>query len=305
MTSILPTSITKEHLRPLINPIVSMGIAFLAGSTRLIEYFPASTLGGLVTTAALASAAIAISNRLTQKTSARIGGALLGLLLTAALAPSIIQVLSKRFVISISERAVWKMVALCGTLEFATSFFQSQPVTEFSKKLTYEASLAYTKFNGNSWWSKIEPYNLYLGALPLNNLWHSEGISKLGVTHVLSMVEDFEMDEGWFNVPVKGQDWEKHGIVNKQIKAVDFLPLKQEEIEEGVKYLHSHLEKGKIVYVHCKAGRGRSASIVIAYLMKYHGFSFDQAFAFVKKQRPQINLNSGQRRAVHQYSLKN
>ena len=204
----------------------------------------------------------------------------------------------------------------------ATSFFQAQSVVnndpkdelenslmntlfDFSKKIKYEASLAYTKFYGKeSWWTKIEPLPLYLGALPLNNQGHLEDIIKLGVTDILSMVEDFEVEDGWFDVPVKGQDWEERGIAHKQIKAVDFLPLKQEEIEEGVEYLNTRLEDGKMVYVHCKAGRGRSASIVIVYLMKYHGLSFDEAIAFVKQQRPQINLNSEQQGAILKYFAK-
>lgn len=201
----------------------------------------------------------------------------------------------------------------------ATSFFQPQPginndpkansfidaLFDFSKKLKYEASLAYTKFYGeDNWWTKIEPLKLYLGALPLTNQGHLDEIVKLGVTHVLSMVEDFEIEDGWFDTPVKGLDWEEHGIVTKQIKAVDFLPLKQEEIEEGVAYLDTLLEEGKMVYVHCKAGRGRSASIVIVYLMKHHGLSFDEAFAFVKEQRSQINLNNEQREAIFEYFAK-
>jgi protein-tyrosine phosphatase len=172
----------------------------------------------------------------------------------------------------------------------------------YYKKLKYEASLAYTKLNpSNAWWTKIAPFNIYLGALPLKNEGHLDDIVALGVTDVLSMVEDFELEDGWFNQPIKRADWEDNGIVVKHIQAIDFLPLKQEEIEEGVEYLNASLQEGRTVYVHCKAGRGRSASIVISYLMKYEGLSFDEAFAFVKEQRPHINLNQQQRQAIFDY----
>ena len=172
----------------------------------------------------------------------------------------------------------------------------------YIKKLKYEASLAYTKLSGEStWWTKIEPFNLYLGALPLGNEGHLEKIINLGVTDVLSMVEAFEVKDGWFNQPIKQQDWEAQGVTVKNIQAADFLPLKQEEIEEGVQHLNRLLLEGRTIYVHCKAGRGRSASIVMVYLMKFHGLSYNEAFELIKEQRPQINLNYQQRLAILEY----
>lgn len=170
------------------------------------------------------------------------------------------------------------------------------------KQLKYEASLAYTKYSaGDSWWNKIAPLNLYLGALPLENQGHLQAIVDLGVTHVLSMVEDFEIEDGWFNKPVKQKKWKEHGIEVKHIQAVDFLPLSQEQLGEGIEYLARTLEQGHSVYVHCKAGRGRSASVVVGFLMKHNHLSFDDAFALVKDQRPQINLNKQQQDAILSY----
>lgn len=179
---------------------------------------------------------------------------------------------------------------------------QDAGFSQYYKKLKYEASLVYTKYNSKeTWWSRIAPFNLYLGAIPLKNEGHLEGIHALGVTRVLSVVEDFEIEDGWFNIPVKKEEWESLGIEMIQIKAADFLPLKLEEIETGVEYLASLLEAGETVYVHCKAGRGRSATIVICYLMKYHSLSFDEAYQFVYDFRPQINLNVEQQKAIFDY----
>lgn len=169
------------------------------------------------------------------------------------------------------------------------------------KKVKYEASLAYTQISANDWWTKIEPFNIYLGALPLKNKGHLQAIADLGVTHVLSVVEDFEMEDGWFNSPVTAEDWKAYGIAFENIPAVDFSPLSHSEIETGVDYLARMLGEGHTVYVHCKAGRGRSATIVIVYLMQFENLSFDDAFALVKEQRPQINLNDYQRQAIFDY----
>jgi protein-tyrosine phosphatase len=58
------------------------------------------------------------------------------------------------------------------------------------------------------------------------------------------------------------------------------------------------LQSGGRVFVHCFAGVSRSATIVIAYLMKEHGLSFNSAIKFVKSKRPQINPNDGFRKQL-------
>jgi len=49
--------------------------------------------------------------------------------------------------------------------------------------------------------------------------------------------------------------------------------------------------KGKRVYVHCQMGVSRSASIVIAFLMKRFRCSVREAFSHVKKVREVIDPN--------------
>lgn len=42
----------------------------------------------------------------------------------------------------------------------------------------------------------------------------------------------------------------------------------QSMLIEGVDFINKNVDKGGVVYVHCKAGRSRSATLVCCYLMK-------------------------------------
>lgn len=45
------------------------------------------------------------------------------------------------------------------------------------------------------------------------------------------------------------------------------------------------------VLVHCAAGISRSSSVIIYYLMRHYGYSFDRALKFIKKYHPQTRPN--------------
>ena len=57
--------------------------------------------------------------------------------------------------------------------------------------------------------------------------------------------------------------------------------------------IHQVQSRGGRTLVHCVAGISRSASLCIAYLMKYQKMSLDQAYYHVKKRRPVIRPNVG------------
>lgn len=63
------------------------------------------------------------------------------------------------------------------------------------------------------------------------------------------------------------------------------------KLEEAVDYINDQILQDKIVLVHCVEGRSRSATVLIGYLMKYHDYTFADAFTMVKEKREIVNLN--------------
>ncbi|CAM4829414.1 unnamed protein product [Rotaria magnacalcarata] len=58
-------------------------------------------------------------------------------------------------------------------------------------------------------------------------------------------------------------------------------------------FLHSCKTKGEKVLVHCEMGVSRSSSIVLAYLMKYHHDSLEEAYDYLVKRRHCVEPNLG------------
>lgn len=62
---------------------------------------------------------------------------------------------------------------------------------------------------------------------------------------------------------------------------------------EATEFIHTQLLQERPVLVHCKAGVSRSASVVIAYLIEYCGYSLHDAFKLTLQHRPTITPNPG------------
>lgn len=52
-----------------------------------------------------------------------------------------------------------------------------------------------------------------------------------------------------------------------------------------------HRDRGERMLVHCYAGRSRSASLVLYYILKRYGMTMNEALVYLAEKRPQININ--------------
>jgi hypothetical protein len=62
-------------------------------------------------------------------------------------------------------------------------------------------------------------------------------------------------------------------------------------IDGALQYLHSCVASGQPILVNCQMGVSRSTSVVMAYLIQYHGMSYEEAYGVVVAGRPMAYPN--------------
>ncbi|WP_322806233.1 dual specificity protein phosphatase [Thermanaerothrix sp.] len=74
-----------------------------------------------------------------------------------------------------------------------------------------------------------------------------------------------------------------------------------EDLSAGVKFIHSHIEAGRSVYVHCASGVGRAPTLAAAYLVS-RGYPVAQAWAIIRRARPFIRPTAVQYEQVERFA---
>jgi hypothetical protein len=104
-------------------------------------------------------------------------------------------------------------------------------------------------------------------------------LRSLGVTHIVNCAKEqpnFHPSEfHYYNCHLRDNRWAQ----------IDF--------EGPLTFIEGALAQGGVVFVHCMLGKSRSASIVVAYLMRAYGFTLEEAFAKVQELRPCAKPNKG------------
>ncbi|ELP91615.1 dual specificity protein phosphatase, putative [Entamoeba invadens IP1] len=83
-----------------------------------------------------------------------------------------------------------------------------------------------------------------------------------------------------------------------------FFFLLDQTLDESLEWIDTMVSSGKKVLVHCEVGMSRSASVVLAYLMKHNTWNFKTAFLYIKQKRPIVFPNPGFIIQLYQYQLK-
>ncbi|VDP12188.1 unnamed protein product [Onchocerca flexuosa] len=149
-----------------------------------------------------------------------------------------------------------------------------------------------------AWYNRIDD-SIVLGALPFRSML-KELIEKENIGAVICCTQEYEMQAVWKAMDEK--EWRKGGIEFYALPMTDFIgTTSRSSIDKAVKFVDEIAQRGKSVYVHCKAGRTRSAMFVTCYLMRKNNWYPNVAFEFIKVKRPQVVLGNAQWRTVNEY----
>jgi atypical dual specificity phosphatase len=156
------------------------------------------------------------------------------------------------------------------------------PIPPWLAKTIYYPTLGYNLLLGRilgvrRWWDKIDEH-LILGARPMPG--DPVRFLSLGVTGVVNTCEEMAG-------PV--EEYERLGIEQLWIPTTDFQHPSAENVSRGADFIEKHRQDGGCVYVHCKAGRARSATVVLWWLVRFGGLTPEEAQAKILEARPHAN----------------
>ncbi|PHT73522.1 putative dual specificity protein phosphatase DSP8 [Capsicum annuum] len=140
------------------------------------------------------------------------------------------------------------------------------------------------------WWDQIDQF-LLLGAVPFPS--DVPRLKQLGVGGVITLNEPYE-------TLVPSSLYHAHGIDHLVIPTRDYLFAPSfVDINRAVDFIHRNASSDLTTYVHCKAGRGRSTTVVLCYLVEYKHMTPAAALEFVRSRRPRVLLAPSQWKVKH------
>ena len=151
-------------------------------------------------------------------------------------------------------------------------------------RFTYERVLSHP------WFSLIEP-RLWLGGAPTYQRDY-EAIRTLGITAVLDTRAERVADLAFYDA---------HGITHRKFLVPDVTVPDEAVLTEAVAWIDQQLAAGRTVLIHCAKGRGRSATVLAAYLMKTEGMTFDAVRDLLRSKRSLVKLEDRHRRVLESW----
>lgn len=146
-------------------------------------------------------------------------------------------------------------------------------------------------------YGEVHP-NLLVGAYPLDAQ-DVERLERLRVDRVLNLVENSEYRPG--DRDAIEAAYARLGIRERRMTLVDFGRLPADRLEEAVGTVAEWLSEDLKVYVHCRAGWQRSASVAAGTVAVVREVPIEEALALVKAQKPSADPLPHQRADLHDW----
>ena len=151
----------------------------------------------------------------------------------------------------------------------------------------------YERVLGHAWFSQVTD-RLWLGGAPSYERDYQE-ILRLGITAVLDMRAERQADRDFFDA---------HGITHRQLHVPDVTVPDEPTITTGVAWIAAQVADDRTVLVHCAKGRGRSATVLAAYLMQADDLGFDEVATLLRSKRGLVKLQDRHRRVLESWMAK-
>jgi atypical dual specificity phosphatase len=143
-----------------------------------------------------------------------------------------------------------------------------------------------------NWWDPIDPH-VIVGAFPFAR--DVEKLAALGVKGVVNTCDEY---------PGPVAEYERFGIEQFYMPTIDFTHPSLEDVTGAVEFIEGKVGQNETVYIHCKAGRARSATVALCWLMKAKGMSMDQGQTHLLESRPHVNARLTSRPVVQEFSAR-
>jgi len=171
-------------------------------------------------------------------------------------------------------------------------------------KITFYPTLLYNvvmeKVSSRNWYDRIDEA-VILGAIPFRSDLPKLLSSDANVKRVITLNEDFKLrfSKRW---TVQPEEWASLGVKHLHLKVVDLVAAPSvEQTRSGVEFIREAKALNESVYVHCKAGRTRSATVVAAYLIEHAGMTPAEAADHLTAIRSHVSIRRPQKRLLELY----
>ncbi|XP_014768011.1 phosphatidylglycerophosphatase and protein-tyrosine phosphatase 1 isoform X1 [Octopus bimaculoides] len=166
----------------------------------------------------------------------------------------------------------------------------------FYPSLFYNYALYLASFR--HWYVRIDN-SIIFGALPFRQM-ATQLVEKENVRGVLSANENFETKHF---TPSK-EEWKDLGVGFLQVEVEDFVGTPSLwQVTQALAFISYYQQLGQCVYVHCKAGRTRSAIIVACYLMMKNQWDDATAWNHILSRCTHVRLTQQQQQFLHFFYL--
>ena len=145
----------------------------------------------------------------------------------------------------------------------------------------------YEKVLGQVWFTQIEP-QIWLGGAPSYQRDLDE-LLKMGITAVVDLRAERDAAADFFT---------RNGIALRQYRVPDTTVPGPDVLSDAVPWISARIADGSVVLIHCAKGRGRSATVLAAYLMTTEGLSFGDVQGLLQSKRPLVKLDTRHQRVL-------